>query len=943
MASKDEQADLGRLILQTGLDILYIKDVHISESANEHGFMTVRFLAKAGTDQTDAIRQQGAAVKLVTIDGESVFCGICTDVRMFGENEYMEAELTAVTASALTDKEPVTHTFQGDSKTLGSVFGQGIGRTALTAFEPGAENLTISEMLSQENETDWAFDRRIANQYGKQLFADSKTAGCRINVGNMPFMEADPGIILNESVKRSVDKVRALQGNNSPNASVFEYENTVLTVSSLTVGAGYAIKWQGRAQTVIKSVITCRQGLLRNELTLANAEGLSPSAEQFFATENISSILTGTVLEIDGNNVKVDFGTAGDQPRWIPYAHAVSNYFYSMPDVGDTVFVYYETGDSSKILCLGSRHVNDSPDFGRYQDKMLTADNRMVKFGNRTLELVGNRDEYDGYGWEQSKIVFNDEFGIEIQSTNEIHIETTDGGKISIQSVGQDFAGMDALRQTFEQMYGAGNDRYVADGGADMGFDALDLIRSRNLDALKENVKGSLMAPFQLIGTVQELAGRIGGGADEGEPAQPAEPVEYTDGVVDIYGLDCLVLRVGNSSIIFANGVIQIKADSFMELGTDRSIVYEHLEDANYTWRDMFLDVAQLALDIVGALPIPGVSTAANLINAGVSLARGDYVGAAMSAGTALVSLIPGANSAVAAGKAAATAAVKGSKVMKAVSEVAKIVRALKTGAQTLNTILMTEMAVWDVGSMIADGSFDWNDPDCRQDVFTILQAGGTMAQSQIQKNKITDEDGNTRFMNKAERKDARDRRRQARRDAFNGAREGVRAKLDEYSANRCKNGEPVDMVTGSYLIEQCDFIINDIGGIYAVERTYESLLAEEDSPVGRGWTLSLFSTAYIYDDRVEVVLPDGHTETFLKTKDGYRNRRGGTRRMELCAQDDGYLMTEAGTGITRFYDRYGKLLQETDRNGNRRQYIYAGNTLCRVSFASGQYLDFTW
>lgn len=58
---------------------------------------------------------------------------------------------------------------------------------ALTAFESGAGSLVISEMLSQENETDWIFDRRIANQYGKQLFVDSKTAGCHIHIGNMPF------------------------------------------------------------------------------------------------------------------------------------------------------------------------------------------------------------------------------------------------------------------------------------------------------------------------------------------------------------------------------------------------------------------------------------------------------------------------------------------------------------------------------------------------------------------------------------------------------------------------------------------------------------------------------------------------------------------------------------------------------------------------------------
>ncbi len=166
-------------------------------------------------------------------------------------------------------------------------------------------------MLSQENETDWIFDRRIANQYGKQLFVDSKTAGCHIHVGNMPFRIKTPGILLHESVGRDVDKVRALQGNNSPNASVFEYENTVLMVSSLTIGVGYAIKWQGRTQTVVKSTITCRQGLLRNEITLANAGRLSPFAQQIVATQNISSILTGTVLAVEGNNVKVDFGSLG--------------------------------------------------------------------------------------------------------------------------------------------------------------------------------------------------------------------------------------------------------------------------------------------------------------------------------------------------------------------------------------------------------------------------------------------------------------------------------------------------------------------------------------------------------------------------------------------------------------------------------------------------------
>lgn len=130
--------------------------------------------------------------------------------------------------------------------------------------------------------------------------------------------------------------------------------------------------------------------------------------------------------------------------------------------------------------------------------------------------------------------------------------------------------------------------------------------------------------------------------------------------------------------------------------------------------------------------------------------------------------------------------------------------------------------------------------------------------------------------------------------------RESAHTKPDEYSTNRCKGGEPIDMVTGSHLIEQCDFIINDINGIFAVDRTYESLLCTEDSLVGKGWTLNLFSRAIFFDDRIEVILPNNHTETFLKTADGYRNQRGGTKRLFLTEIKDGFAMQETRTGITR-------------------------------------------
>ena len=956
MAGKDGFMELGRLILQSGLDVVYIKNLRIEEQVNEHGRMRVRFLSRETLSPEDILRYQGSQVCLTTMEGEIVFCGQCMEIGLIAANAYQEIELTAQTLSIQTDKEPRNNTFQGTQKTLQDVLSAGIGNTALMKLE---EDMPIAEMLSQEQETDWAFARRVANQYRKQLFVNSKTSGCQIHVGEVPFQHKELGSILHRAVCRDVDKVRSIQGNIGSGVSVFEYEETILTVCDLTIGVGCAVNYSGRTQIVTKSLITCRQGVVENQITLANEEGLSPAASKVMGGMGRSSILTGTVLKVEGTNVLVDFHSPNDTPRWVPYANAVSNYFYCMPDEKDTVYVYYETGDSDKVVCLGSRHVNQSPDFAQYQDKMLTADNRMIKFEEKALNLVGNRMEWDGEGGDQAKIIFNDELGIEIRSTGNISLETTDGGNITIQAVvKKDFAGMDGVRQGFQQHYGEGARKYAEDGGKDLeDYNAFLTLASREWEAIKENVWGNLTSPLQLVDTLQELSGRMFGNGEEAETAEEIVPdPPFEEGVIDLFALGIVVLQVGNSFLIIADGIIQIKTDTYMQLGTDRSIVYEHLEDANYTWRDMFLDIAQCALDIVGALPIPGLSTAANLVNAGISLARGDYLGAAMSAATAAASLIPGANTAVAAGAATVKAVSKTAKVLNMVKGIVKIAKAIKTGADTLNMVLTTGMSIYDIGVAIHDKSFDWNDPECRQDVANILQGVSATAQAGIE-SRVAGEGADRHFMDADERKTAREQRaaaRQQRREnraqLVNNIKEGARnavnnarAGLHNLVENCIRACDPVEMVTGSYMFDQCDFVINDITGIYIVERTYESLLYSEDSPMGRGWTLNLFSRALVYDDRVEILLPNNHTETFLKTAEGFRNRRGGSLRMALEAQSDGYLLRDAENALLRFYDMWGRQTAVEDQNGNRTQYQYLEDTLQRIQFASGQYLDFQW
>lgn len=70
---------------------------------------------------------------------------------MSNGNEYTEIYAQAVTLSVQVDEEKKTATFQDTEKSLNHILHQGIGTKALVNID---SDLVISEMLSQENETD---------------------------------------------------------------------------------------------------------------------------------------------------------------------------------------------------------------------------------------------------------------------------------------------------------------------------------------------------------------------------------------------------------------------------------------------------------------------------------------------------------------------------------------------------------------------------------------------------------------------------------------------------------------------------------------------------------------------------------------------------------------------------------------------------------------------
>ncbi|MGN6714215.1 hypothetical protein, partial [Anaerocolumna jejuensis] len=67
--AKEEMTGLGQLVLQSEMEALYIKDIHIVEQANEHGILSLRFLSGKQMESMDALRYQGSRIQILDREG----------------------------------------------------------------------------------------------------------------------------------------------------------------------------------------------------------------------------------------------------------------------------------------------------------------------------------------------------------------------------------------------------------------------------------------------------------------------------------------------------------------------------------------------------------------------------------------------------------------------------------------------------------------------------------------------------------------------------------------------------------------------------------------------------------------------------------------------------------------------------------------------------------
>jgi len=926
---------LGALKIIFDIPCIHLTFFDLAEEVNDHGNLTFRAVVPESVTQDDVLRCEESMVTVCDSTGGLIFSGISTYLSLSHTAGYQELLVMAKTCSIKADQSRESGTFQSEGKMLAQV--------AQTVLEPCgisvtvAQDIALPQMLSRQNETAWEFVRRISNEQGLYVYPDGKAP--HISIGLAPFSEFSYDSFQMQSEDKNIADFLSMQANMGSQVSAYQTAKETGVSSELSIGAGSCLgNGDNRNYAVVSSRILSEGDLLVNHLTLTDPAGAVPVAGNQTVLQ--STVLTGTVMAVEGVNVLVQFSSDGPAAgtRWIPYESAISNYFYCMPNEGDQVFAYYQ--NDGTIVCLGSKWSGEMPDFENPKDRALVAWEHMIKASEKKLEFVLQRDYNNPDNEKKTHISFRQDEGLVINSENELYILAPQH-TINLASRQKEWDGDDAAEKALtdnkDEAFEAGRLLHTNNGGGDVKPQYTDAEKSAAAREIYVNMIKREFFRNIIVSGVMDAGGRISS-AFENTPDEEADQDtdqvsdEDTSGIINICATEYAELSVGDTFIKMNKaGTMGLSAQQYEMYGQERGN-YERIELENYTKRDQALDMVQCALGVISIvawlIPPPAgpiIAIAADVADAVISVNRGDMIGA----GLACCGVIGDIGKAAKVMDAATTLGKAATKAASALQTVSKVTNAVEVafGVVALGAIGYSMATTgWDI---ISEGMANgWT-----QESKDKLAAWATNLAKQAAQMLIT-----TALKNYVA--GVVDKRIGARGNNFDADDVNERGTKGDCKS---KAGDPVDTITGSFYTAQTDFVLSDIHGEFRLMRRHESARMHEKQLLGTCWVSSIGLRLTVEGNHASMLKEDLYAEEFKRTEAGWVNCWGESHTYELHETGNGYLVNENTTGKTYCYNQEGFLTVIVNRYGNRTEITYCGTTVQRLTVASGQYLDFTY
>ncbi len=413
------------------LEFESILSLEIKIQVNEHGRMKAGgILTQDAFERCQTHNMIRKNITVKTISEEVLFYGVITRLEFGADRHLRYIEVEGRTESILLDLEPRTRAFQDIHMTYGQLFDclPADGRRVRAG---SFKTTSLKNPLIQYDETDWELIKRIGGRLHAVVLSGYTDSQAAVFLG-IPGGNSERNPFILDSIQNfNRTKLYMLQakdkGFKQPEYGFFERwkfhydENLEL---------GDWVIWKGLRAQVFRKESILVNGVLETEYEAGPAPYYSP--ENTGNSRLKGMVLEGIVLSTDRELMKVqldidavkDTGEAQAYP--FPYMPESGNVFYSMPEPGTRVCVYFpdECEDHGCVIHGKRDYLEDYPD-------------RDVKefrsFKDKTLRMAPGSLELDGQGSHGSNRIFlSGHKGAGIQSNKKIHIKAK--GDINIYS-----------------------------------------------------------------------------------------------------------------------------------------------------------------------------------------------------------------------------------------------------------------------------------------------------------------------------------------------------------------------------------------------------------------------------------------------------------------------------------------------------------------------------
>ena len=409
-----------------------ITELRLVKKANEHTWLHFQGVLKEGEEES--LIEDDWEEKPVTLkeDGNTLFCGVATDIGIVCESGVYYLEAEAVSWTIKLDKEEKKRSFQENGLSYYTIAEQ-LAKEAGGSVECHAGEKQVKNLLLEYRETDWEFLKRLASHSNSVLVPDPKktTPSFAFGVPEGAEYKEEAGEEVDFAVRKKVSRYRKLSQCGSVSYEEGDAVEYTLQTDHAALEVGDMVKRKGKALYVKEadiclkgSVFTCRYGLT-TKAGMSVKEAVHPYASGL--------TLNGTVLKSVGDTVIVHLAIDDSQDEGkayaFPYATGYSTEshtgWYVMPEEGDTVQIVFPTEDENEAYAVQSVRQEDTEKTGNPQVKYLrTALGKEVKFDKDEILITANDDV--------TYIRINQNGGVDVITDKAVNVIS--GGSVTVTS-----------------------------------------------------------------------------------------------------------------------------------------------------------------------------------------------------------------------------------------------------------------------------------------------------------------------------------------------------------------------------------------------------------------------------------------------------------------------------------------------------------------------------